>query len=95
MTAFTATGTYAGRRRSVTWRDGRLAGDPVLILDAEAAVRAEAPTMLAGLWSGPAALDTHAAALATLTEVFDLEGVTPAIEGDEPEWEPVDPHATV
>jgi hypothetical protein len=44
----------------------------------------------------PAArLDTHAAALATLTAVFDLDGATPAIEGDEPGWEPVDPRATV
>jgi len=88
VSTFTVTGAYAGRLRSVTWRDGRLAGDPVLLIGCEAAVRARVGVRLPGVWGGRASLTEHAAALATLTEVFDLEGVRPVIEGDELPVEP-------
>ena len=92
MASFTIHGVLAGRERSATWTDGRLDGDPVLLMEADAAVTAQADVLLPGVWSGRATLNHQAGALATLTEVFTLEGVIPRVEGDELVLEPAPAH---
>lgn len=86
MPQFTITGTSARVSAQVTWRDGDVEGDDLLIAEARLLARDRVEVGIPGLWAGPAGLDEHVQAVATLAYLMD-PGYT--IDGDEPDIEPL------
>lgn len=86
MTSFTVTGNITGDPVSLTWTDGRIVRDDdtdvVAAAEAEAVARHGLSVAIAGVFDGPAALDEHLAALATVLSLFDAGTAT--VTGDDP-----------
>ena len=82
MASFTITGTVDRLATQVTWTDGRIeTDDPTIDAEVRALADMREEVAIAGIWSGPAGLDEHLQAVATLSYVFDPGAV---IDGDEP-----------
>ena len=90
MAEFTITGTAARISAQVTWRDGDVTGDELLIAEARSLERLGRVSIdpltvgIPGVWSGRPGLDEHLQALATLAFLMDPGYV---VDGDEPEVE--------
>lgn len=71
MSTFTINGTVEGAAASVTWTDGVLIGDTVILTEAFMLGSLGQSVAIPGVWAGVAGVKDHAQALATLLFIFD------------------------